>query len=1434
MTNTVDLIAQYEGFSAEPYWDHSQWSIGYGSYAGSRDRNNKPNMRVTQAQGRDMLQQQMPKYEATVDKYDSTYNWTPAERQALTSFAYNVGSIDQLTDNGRRSREEIAAAMPLYNKASQQVVPGLVRRRAAETAIFTGGTAPAPGNETKTPLTEEEQNAVRELQRSRRNLDAVKADANSSPAEIRNAQARYDEAKSNSPLSGGDGEINPNNNIATSSPSTNFSNAESLSEIVTEMEKNEEWWMNALDEYQNFAYNIELFIVNQADAFDFMFNETSNIDTIISNGWPSSDMRYITVAETAVTTEFNIQDLEITSLGAGSSSTSKLAGTATSMSFSIVQVGNTSLNDNLMNASLLSGYSSISEAKFFLKLNFKGYTDDGVAQVSEGQNLTKVFPFVISNIGDVSTGTDTRGTITTIEGTIAQDYATSSSINLIDYNFEFVIKETLQETLQSFLDKLNETIREKDFSSGNAASNAFIHEYSIEFDNDFLTEYGESKMNDETAQPGSANNTVGVRRGGVNVSEQIGNITPGLSIIDAIYDICIQSLDIRNALTSEEDTFNQVISVIPSASPKPGGLNVLTGVAGHKVTYFICTKPQIITQNNYDNANKVRNSSSMIKEIFDSGKCKKVYYHQYTGLNDQILDLSLSFNRQLVKAYNLPEDAAFANSFINGTDAIVNDLNPRAQQALEQLETQLDALQVDRDAGIENLDSIRSEIENSSESISSTLRENSRNALAEQGVDPAFRNQILDEMAGKSIAEQIEIAKQYDPDIVNSAAFNEQRQKYNDLIDRATSANTALSEGARENSRISNRRDEIVAQAMGANFSNFVNGQVSNISDNFSGSDWTNITGNSNQIIMEELGDDLISRLSTQQLEDIIEAMLINPVIFKRAVLPYLSDKQHISIFSSSDESEITLAKAKFYEAINMDISMETMKLTIKGDPYWIDTYLTPKTAKDIYGLNNTVDDKRSHPTNINGSNFVTVVVNKSAGVDEYDNTKIAQLATMLYAVKNVTSSFSGGQFTQQLEMIRIPVPDSFLPVNPFFSTVESDFGYGSDQYGEFGGIAGTDPAPVDEEPVTEVAPPSYTLPSAFGIVPNPDNLPIGAGSSTDVDENGNVGVLLDPDGAPAAVNALTANTQLLLENDGIPTAEQAEQYKNNKAQVEYYCAQGSESACIALQTSANTINNQIVNNIAGDPPYDNAQITNDINESGIDVSPEGIAILQESMIAGGHETFNADNIDGITQAEVDAYIESKNESAAKFYIGTNGIVENPGSAIQDASEIDITKEPFSTKGSSIKVISEQTGQGIRSVVTEVPTNTLTPIEYEKARHIQGEIRDKLAETPIQDMTEEEYTEVKQLETAVTDMVTAATTGERGDLLKQYETQERNKQIATLEAEEAELQDDLDSWYWTNKGRKEDEQSISGIRGKLAKLRQENIEAGFTDETEGE
>ena len=54
----------------------------------------------------------------------------------MVSFAYNLGSIDQLTANGKRTKKEIAEKMLLYNKANNQVLEGLVRRRKAEQKLF--------------------------------------------------------------------------------------------------------------------------------------------------------------------------------------------------------------------------------------------------------------------------------------------------------------------------------------------------------------------------------------------------------------------------------------------------------------------------------------------------------------------------------------------------------------------------------------------------------------------------------------------------------------------------------------------------------------------------------------------------------------------------------------------------------------------------------------------------------------------------------------------------------------------------------------------------------------------------------------------------------------------------------------------------------------------------------------------------------------------------------------------------------------------------------------------------------------------------------------------------------------------------------------------------------------------------------------------------
>ena len=54
----------------------------------------------------------------------------------MASFAYNVGNIDGLTANGTRSVVQISAKLPEYVYSGGVRLGGLVRRRAAEKALF--------------------------------------------------------------------------------------------------------------------------------------------------------------------------------------------------------------------------------------------------------------------------------------------------------------------------------------------------------------------------------------------------------------------------------------------------------------------------------------------------------------------------------------------------------------------------------------------------------------------------------------------------------------------------------------------------------------------------------------------------------------------------------------------------------------------------------------------------------------------------------------------------------------------------------------------------------------------------------------------------------------------------------------------------------------------------------------------------------------------------------------------------------------------------------------------------------------------------------------------------------------------------------------------------------------------------------------------------
>ena len=130
--NGLRLIKSFEGCKLEAYkCPAGVLTIGWGHTG-----NVKAGQKITQAEADKLLADDMGPYEHHVDKYEQTYAWNQNEYDALVSFAYNVGSIDQLTAKGTRSRAEIADKMLAYNRGGGKVLAGLTRRRQAEQKLF--------------------------------------------------------------------------------------------------------------------------------------------------------------------------------------------------------------------------------------------------------------------------------------------------------------------------------------------------------------------------------------------------------------------------------------------------------------------------------------------------------------------------------------------------------------------------------------------------------------------------------------------------------------------------------------------------------------------------------------------------------------------------------------------------------------------------------------------------------------------------------------------------------------------------------------------------------------------------------------------------------------------------------------------------------------------------------------------------------------------------------------------------------------------------------------------------------------------------------------------------------------------------------------------------------------------------------------------------
>ena len=119
----------------DPGTGGAPWTIGWGATgAGIR-----PGVAWTQAQCDDRLERDLERYARDVSHAIGSAATTPNQFDALVSFHYNTGAIATATLTKRHKAGRFAEAEAEFGKwvhAGGKRLPGLVRRRAAEAALY--------------------------------------------------------------------------------------------------------------------------------------------------------------------------------------------------------------------------------------------------------------------------------------------------------------------------------------------------------------------------------------------------------------------------------------------------------------------------------------------------------------------------------------------------------------------------------------------------------------------------------------------------------------------------------------------------------------------------------------------------------------------------------------------------------------------------------------------------------------------------------------------------------------------------------------------------------------------------------------------------------------------------------------------------------------------------------------------------------------------------------------------------------------------------------------------------------------------------------------------------------------------------------------------------------------------------------------------------
>ena len=146
----VEVLKKEEGFSAKPYWDYAQYTVGYGTRCPDDMLEEYNKNGITEEAADTLLRNYLAATENTINKrFIDAYGLqlTQSQFDALVTFTYNCGTswindVNGTFHNAVRNGttgSELIRTFSLWCSAGGQILPGLVRRRLCEANMFLNG-----------------------------------------------------------------------------------------------------------------------------------------------------------------------------------------------------------------------------------------------------------------------------------------------------------------------------------------------------------------------------------------------------------------------------------------------------------------------------------------------------------------------------------------------------------------------------------------------------------------------------------------------------------------------------------------------------------------------------------------------------------------------------------------------------------------------------------------------------------------------------------------------------------------------------------------------------------------------------------------------------------------------------------------------------------------------------------------------------------------------------------------------------------------------------------------------------------------------------------------------------------------------------------------------------------------------------------------------